>query len=80
VATKAKAEKPPEDAVQAVGEAEAAAEKDGAKGPARVESFDVYAEPHQTVLTLNGTAFQLDREALLAVAKLLNAARIETNY
>lgn len=68
----------PEPAVQEPGEAKKKAES--SKGPARVESFDVFSEPHRTVLTLNGSAFELDREALLAVAKLLDQARIETNY
>lgn len=62
------------DAVQVRGEAEAA------EKAADVETFDVFAEPHGTVLTLNGKAYALNRESLLAVAKLLNAARIETNY
>lgn len=68
----------PEPAVQELGEAEKKAE--ASKGPARVDSFDVFSEPGRTVRTLNGSAYELDREALLAVAKLLNAARVETVY
>lgn len=60
--------------VQVRGEAEAAEKQEA------VKSFDVYSEPQRTVLTLNGAAYEFDREALLAVAKLLNAARVETVY
>jgi len=45
-----------------------------------VESFDVEAHTDRTNLTLNGTKYRLDTQTLLAVTKLLDAAKVGANF
>ena len=45
-----------------------------------VESYDVEAHTDRTNLTLNGVKYRLDTQTLLAVTKLLDAAKVGANF